>query len=776
MRAGNRLARFGAAALIVMMLAMALLPLTSTGVSAADNDSRIINSSVTEEVLIDDIVVEPEETPVPDPDLDPDVVSEEFDDELIDDLVVEPVEPGTIHVAKYGCGDDYNGDYYELAQHCQAMNADFGVYYTGGEQFFNGTFTASDIAPGAVTVTETIPAGYGNPHVFCSSTDATGYEGGFEQVLTEQGAAYFELEPGEYIYCDWYNVPFEQDGTITIKKWECPENLAFVVEPTRDDYLQACTSWMNDVTFHIDYEDDAETDLSGETGDDGDGTLVFEGVKAGKLTISEEIPSGYGDPVIFCGFGAFLDEDGDGVGAAIDGFAGGGLVEGGVLEHEFLPTETLYCDVFNFPYDNNDDVVIYKWLCPEDFNAYEASLEELLTTCDHAMEDVDFSLYGNGENFIGDMTSDSSGYVGFKDLDAGSYALNEELPSGYDKPIIFCDRPDYDFENWPVYGDASIQFDLYDGGWIACHWFNVPDHDGSITIYKYTCAPGYDLDAYGADPKSDCWTKTDGIRFDVYGDGYDDYGFTGDYVPGAVTFGGLDEGEYIVKEDVPAETVDAFVICQWEEELGPFKYETFSPYSTGGSYIGNTIDLELYKGTNIVCHWYNIPEDHDGGELIVIKYWCDGAIYDETHCELYGGGADFSIQDAGGYGSPYEFTTGWDGTTQLYLDAGAYSLAEIDRIWCKAKSDQVDSEGNVVIYDDETSYVTVFNCGPGKEKDPPAKKFPNTGVAEMVTETGSNGGSSMGLLFSMGMVVAIIGLRTAQTRTARIAIRQERGE
>ncbi|MCC6790567.1 MAG: hypothetical protein IT336_02720 [Thermomicrobiales bacterium] len=898
MRAGRRLAKFGAVSLVVMMLAMALQPLTSSGVSAADN-SRIINSSVLETTVVDDIVVDPEETPVPDPDLDEDIVAEVFDDELIDDLVVDPVTPASIQVVKYGCDEDFGGDYYELAQNCELMSAEFDVYYTGGEQHFNDSFIAENVVPGDVTVAETVPVGYGEPYVFCSSFYADGGESGFAQVPTAQGAFIDVIDQGEYLYCDWYNVPVNHDGTVTIKKWECPENLAFVVEPTWEDYLAACDAWMNDVNFSLDYEDDAETDLSGTTGDDGDGTLVFDGVKPGNIVISEEIPAGYGDPVVFCGFGAIYDEDGDGVAIAVDGFAAGGLLEGGVLEHEMLPTEGLYCDWFNFPYDNDDDVVIYKWLCPEDFDAYNASLEELLYTCTQAMHSIDFSLYGDGENFIGEGSTDGDGYIGFKGLGAGNYALNESLPHGYGTPIIYCDRPDYDFEQWTVDGEATIQFDLYDGGWIACHWFNIPDdddiviikwecpegydaydatyeellenctqyvpgidfslygegenfygtettdefgsvqfdglesgyyalnesvpsgygtpivfcdrpdygyenypvygygsiefeyndegwfichwfnvpeNDGSITIFKFTCAPGYDLEAVGADPKADCWTKTDDVRFDLYGDGYDDWGKTGDFATGAVTFGGLEPGDYTAVEEVPAGTIKTYVICQWEDELGPYKYETYYPYNTGDSWVGNAIDLDLHENSDIICWWYNVPEDHDGGDLIVIKYWCDGAIYDEAHCELYGGGADFSVEAANGWGGPIYFTTGWDGTAQLYLESGAYTLTEIDRIWCKAKSDQVDQDGNVVVYDDQTSYVTVFNCGPGQKKDPPAKKFPNTGVAEMVSESGSNNGGTMGLLFSVGMVAAIVGLRTARPATARIAIRQERGE
>jgi hypothetical protein len=762
MRAGGRLAQIGAASLIVMMLAMALLPLTTSGVSAADNGNVLISQdTVIDTELIDDVVAEPTEIPTPEPEPD-------------DPIVVE-VEPGKIEIVKYGCEDDFEGDYDLLAQNCEPMNADFGVAYSGGEQFFNGSFTAENIAPGEVTVSENVPAGYGEPYVRCGRFDTEGNESGYAPMPTAQGSFTTGIEAGEYISCDWFNVPVNQDGTVTIKKWDCPEKLASVQEPTLDDYLAACTTWMNDVTFDLNYVDDSLTDLSGETGNDGDGTLIFSGVQPGDVEISEEIPSGYGEPVAYCSFGAIYDADGDGVAIAIDGFAAGGELPGGKFDHEMLPTETLYCDWFNFP-DDNDDMTIIKWECPKGFDAYDATYDELFENCTQYMSGIDFTLSGEGENLIGVEKTDDTGSAIFSGLETGHYALTESVPSGYGEPVVYCDELDLGIQNYPVYGYGAIEFDYTDGRWVVCNWFNVPDDGGSIVIHKYTCAPGYDLEAYGADPKADCWEKTDGIEFSLYGDGFsDEHAKTGDFIPGAVAWDGLEAGDYTVGEEVPSSTIATFVICQWEEELGPFKYEALYPYSNGDYAVGNRIDLELYVGTDIVCHWYNIPVDHDGGDLVVIKYWCDGAIYDEAHCELYGGGADFSVEASNGAGDPIYFTTGWDGTAQLFLNAGAYTLTETDRQWCKAKSDQVDADGNLVVYDGQTSYVTVFNCGPGKEKEPPVKKFPNTGAGEMVSERGLDNTGTMGMLFSLGMVGALIALRTSRPQLARMVTRQDRG-
>src|SRR4029079_10738762 len=105
-------------------------------------------------------------------------------------------------------------------------------------------------------------------------------------------------------------------------------------------------------------------------------------------------------------------------------------------------------------------------------------------------------------------------------------------------------------------------------------------------------------------------------------------------------------------------TVAIFVTCQWIQGEHAYDYQTMATYSIGDYEFGNRIDLDLPAGVDIVCQWYNVPEDWDGGDLVVIKYWCDGKIYDESHCELYGLGADFTLKSTDGQGDPVFLTTG----------------------------------------------------------------------------------------------------------------------
>lgn len=905
---GGRVVRLSAVALVVLMLAMAVMPLSPNGVSAKNDDFQITSNVINNTNVNVDLQVA---TETPDDPIDLDV----------DDLVAVTVEPtlddpiavGAVQINKLGCDDDYDGDYYQLAANCYAMDAPFTVSSGAGDAAYNGSFTDDQVVAGSVSVTEEIPDGYGEPFIFCDSYFADASESGFSQfwasngelqhdlqggewfycdwfnvpgdlhnedtgdgsiyinkhvcpadynadgktyydlaadcqgtlngvkfnltlednlveskttgddidsavnfeglypsaysveeeipvgygepvvfctnnsltedVLAEyyqpeveQGKTDLELNEGEYIFCDWFNLPAK--GTITIHKWLCPVLPAFVELPTVDEMKSACDTTGNGFIFDLSYPNDPQNPGDqGVTGDDGDGTLIFEGVDDGSIEIAEEIPSGYGDPMVSCGWGAIYDQDGEGGNppVAIDGYIPLDTVPDGVLVHDMYPGEVLSCDWFNFPHDGSID--IYKFDCPEGFDAYNANLDDLQVHCDQPMSGIDFTLKTNADDLVGVENTDGSGFAGFTDVDAGTnYLLSEAMPTGYGTPIVYCYELEGEAVQYDVYtGESESTIELaYGQGKIVCFWFNVPYDGGSITIYKYTCPAGYDLYAWNADPEHDCTDLTNGIDFTLYGSSIADLTTTtGDSIPGAVYWGGLEWDSYTVAEDAPAGTYQTFVACQWSEELGPYYYNQFTPYTNGDYAVGNRIDLDLPEGNDITCWWYNAPEDHDGGDLVVIKYWCDGNIYDEQHCDLYGGGADFGIESASGQGDPVYFTTGGDGTAHLYLSSGNYDLWETDRQWCKAESDQVNGNGEVVIYDGQTSYVTVFNCGPGREKEPPVKKFPNTGVAPMAMTSGG-GINGTYFLIAVGGTVLLLGIAGTTVRKASVAVRTDR--
>jgi hypothetical protein len=247
---------------------------------------------------------------------------------------------------------------------------------------------------------------------------------------------------------------------------------------------------------------------------------------------------------------------------------------------------------------------------------------------------------------------------------------------------------------------------------------------------------------------------------------------TGDSINGAVYFGGVDTGKFKIWEDVPVGTVDTYVTCQWFDNFGPYVYQQFVPTTYAGSSIGNMIDVELAKGDDLICQWFNAPEKSwDGGDLTIIKYWCTGYVVSAANCEL-GSGVKFVVSATAG-GGPILTQTGSDGQVTLTgLAAGSYGVTEKDYEWCKAVSSKVDGAGNLVVEEGQETVLTVYNCTPEKgKKNPPVTKFPNTGAGNDQS-TGDDDLIILGGLAVLAQVMMMAALRgkgiTLQTAMARI--------
>lgn len=214
--------------------------------------------------------------------------------------------------------------------------------------------------------------------------------------------------------------------------------------------------------------------------------------------------------------------------------------------------------------------------------------------------------------------------------------------------------------------------------------------------------------------------------------------------------------------------------CQWYDNFGPYVYQQFVPYAYDGSSVGNAIDVELAYGDELVCQWFNTPEQPwDGGDLTIYKYWCEGYVVSAEHCEL-GAGVKFVISPTSGGGSILT-ETGPGGYVDITgLPAGSYEVNEKDYEWCKAVASKVDEYGNVVVEEGQETILTVYNCtGNEGKKDPPVKKFPNTGAGDFQTSSDDE----MILLASLAAIAfAMMGmaLRMKTVSLETLVIRKER--
>ena len=272
----------------------------------------------------------------------------------------------------------------------------------------------------------------------------------------------------------------------------------------------------------------------------------------------------------------------------------------------------IICYWFNFEQQTeNGRITVYKYQCPPGTTATDFGV--LSESCLTPHNGIDFNLSGPAANI---SSSTVAGTVDWTNLDQGTYTVTETtvLP-GYEAPVVYCgivlqdgapvDPGSVEWMNQTVTDRAiSLTLDNFPKR-IVCYWFNIPSDYGEITIYKWTCPAGYDLSAWGADPKVDCTQATNGVTFTLKPPvGQTLQTNTGDSIDGAVYFGGLDPGAYTATETVPANTAYVFVLdCTGTDIPKVHQY----PLSWG-----NKLDINVAGGDSIVCHWYNVPLPEKG--------------------------------------------------------------------------------------------------------------------------------------------------------------------
>lgn len=743
--------RFSTHLLVVAMVAAMLLSVVPLGGGASAEDTPIFDMNMSTEIndAIDDTVVDPPpptETVTPEPTIDlPDFTTDVVVD--IDDMVLATEEAtyGDVIVNKINCPAGYNAltaDIYDLAANChdQAavtftltdVNGASSSLTTPGSGVNSVTF--SGVPTGQLTISEQIPAGYTSPRVFCKNEAYTGAETGEVEQGISNGTVYTELMAGyDYVWCDWFNIPEPQYGDVIINKIGCPMGYDAYSGSIYD--LAANCHEQPVSTFHLFDVNGAQQDAT--TPGSGVNSVTFSNVPAGAIAVTEDQMSGYGAPRVFCKNSSYTGGDTSEDEVMVDNYG---------INYELMSGyDFVWCDWFNIPTDPYGTIEIHKWECPQDWTSNSGDWNEYLSNCTQVMNGVPFYGAVDGSDLPNKVTGDDGdGTVIWSDVPAGDLAIQEDIPSGYGAPVVFCGFTYTLYTNGvPAIADGKIfpdsvvegvlQTEFAQGESLYCDWFNIPtydNYDGSITIYKHTCPAGYDVNAYGSNPWLDCPDLTNGVTFTVYHNGgFYSQSDTGDSIDGAVYFGGLEGGDYQVQETMPADTYYAFVFGCMSDSA-----ESLAPTDLIGLQGDNTFLIDLQPGEHLTCHWYNVPYRH-GGTIVITKYWCDGAVYNVYACDIYEQGASFKVSDNW---NSWNVTTGWDGTVALDVDAGSYSIDEIGGTWCHAEANNVDQYGNIVVYDDEVTYVTIFNCGPRETpKTPKTPKFPNTGVGPEAAHFGA---------------------------------------
>jgi sortase (surface protein transpeptidase) len=651
-------------------------------------------------------------------------------------------------VTKFACppGTDPSLGLPDLGTTCELMP---GVTFSlnggpGQETDATGTTTWTGLPIGPWSVAETIPSGYGStPVVFCGPI----HETEAPRVDVTEGTFSGEfLETTIHMVCTVFNFEDEDGGEgrdVHFHKYTCaPE-----IERTDDWYALGETCWEEvdpvQLTVTVPGAGYAET----KTMDPGaPQTATFDDVPFGTLYLEETVPEGFGHPMVFC-----TDTPADGAGnyTEVEPWPESGAF---IWEHRADAEIDLTCLIFNFHEQDDNTVTVNKYVCPPGVNP---ETDDLLVECTPGGDGIWFDFVdGNGIHpaaVSGGMVEWTGVVIGAE----GELQIIETIPPGYGEPWVVCDG---------ILMASAGGFVIPNPGearpfHVVCDWFNFAEEDSTLIVVKHECPPGYDPEAVGADPEVDCATLTDGVDFHLTGPGTDTTGTTGDAGTGLVQFTELDPGDYVVVETMPEGTDWAFVSTCYGNAVGsvrPFPLAT-----------GDTLNLTVHAGEEIVCHWFNVP-DHDDTSLTVIKYTCSTATYvSEVDCEIEESGITFDLVWWNGDEWEWSATGTTDAAGHLTLaplDPGEYWLDEHDAEWCHMSSAAISDDGNWLnVLEDEETVVKVYNCDgtPGKPGKTPTK-YPNTGVPPA-------GGESTTLPMAAS-VIGLLGATLSRRRLGALAV------
>ncbi|CAN5629830.1 hypothetical protein BH09CHL1_BH09CHL1_03990 [soil metagenome] len=644
---------------------------------------------------------------------------------------------GDVTVNKITCPSDfdaYSASIYDLAANCHEPPkvAEFRLTDSSGASINDstpgqGVNTASwtGIPSGSLTIEETQIDGYGVPRVFCKNEKLTGEGDPETEVSVNGNIATSELKSGyDYLYCDWFNIPtYQGEVDIYINKFACPDNY-YSDDPY--DLASECHEYYDPISFNAAGNLIGPSNQNPQTTGDGPGSYVeFTNLPEDTWTISEDLPDGYGKPVVFCKFinNSTSEES---------SYEYYDIYNDNAISAKIDAGYTLYCDWYNFKEAPYSGIYIHKYGCPETYDR-NWDLSKWQQYCTSTVHSVSFEVS------FPDGSSDEQPVNGidviWEQIPSGDYGIKEYRPSGYDGSVVYCAIGSYtadlgSYESYDVQSD-SISKELSDYEYLDCYWFNLPKPKptptsgnggnttptgpATLTIVKYTCPESYDPLERNANPVRDCDDYTDGIAFSVANaQGAVVSGNTGDDGDGTVKFDNLKAGSYLVTETYPENVHEAFI---WSCESNYRSYEyPFTPFAHIGE-LGK-ISIALIAGESVTCTWYNVPSppenEHSNSstgvvELSITVLECTGQAINSNACDPADAGVDVDLFATNGSGSDSTLTTDNNGLAIGSVDSGEYDVSTDSSI-CFSQSDQFTADGTLDLTAVDAAEVTLYLC------------------------------------------------------------------
>ncbi len=396
------------------------------------------------------------------------------------------------------------------------------------------------------------------------------------------------------------------------------------------------------------------------------------------------------------------------------------------------------------PPANTGSVQVLKFVCPAaagqsktQFLGGSAGNAQLAKTANCNPASTGFTLKAQkGEGGPGAFTTNGTGKYQVT-VTAGLYTLTETSP----------DLP----------GNSQVALKVVKGQLTTVVVINFVEPPkpaaATIQVTKYTCTSSFNGTLYD-DFQQNCSAATqltNGVTTRVAGPVTQKH-VTGDNgKTGQSTFANLTAGTYTISEDRPFNIPVNYIFCG----LG-------SNWPADSKAVNTSLSVALTSGQTLHCAMFNVPEvpKKDTGTILVHKYVCDvksppkGFDYD-AECRLSDQEARFQISAYNTDTQKFDAATigraNPDGLLRFRdLKPGTYQLLEVDGKWCHAKSNNVDSKGNVVVKPNAYSEVWIYNCVAPTSP-------PNTGsgdAAGMLDPTGGNTGTAILLSIAWPLLAA----------------------
>ena len=663
----------------------------------------------------------------------------------------------------FECPSGVGGGLAQLLQGCAVTNTvSFQVFGPNVQTTSQGAISLQALPAGVYSIRAALPAAAGDPVAYCGIGPSSDQQPVQVPVVVYEGFYEFELGQDRTIYCNWFRT---QPGapvptaTLYVNKHFCPpaaEFDAYVATPY--ELAPACQEPVMPVPFAV-LKAGVEVARGVATG--APDALVFGGLATGAISVVEEVPDGYGAPVVHC---TVKDEFG-----AARAPLTSAPVDNDRISWTLNAGDVVFCSWFNVPAPLGTTISVVKRACPDAVGYDPDGYDAYVAACTEAVADVSFKLDGASTGNPGEQLTDANGQITWSEMEADRYFLTEEVPLGYGPPVAFCSPylpaalQNRVWQPYPVSAEGRIEFVVADGQSIACAFFNIsathpvpspsapvdatpdaiPDATpggtsgttrggtpgaaspvaaspvaGSgtsavttLAIRAHRCPTGYDGRAAAADPVADCTEPPGDVVFELAAlagptEQAPLRANTGGGARSIVTFGGVTPGDHrLTRVDFPAGGAAFVLSCVSNlRDFAPYLFAPFAVVDGDGS-----VRLSLVAGETVVCEWYDIAVEQLG--LTVRAYACGTSQPSVAACGPATEGVRFVLTPVTGAGAPIPFQTDATGAVNLTGLSGMHTLSEIGRQPCLVESPDLDPNGNLTLATDRETVVNVFNCG-----------------------------------------------------------------